>query len=104
MPVKRTRVRRLANWSILLVVLAVLWSAGCATRIGPGNVGIKVDLAGSQRGVEDLPIRTGWVVYNPAASKVVEYPTYVQTAKWTRDVNRGQSHSTRDFRSTPVKG
>jgi len=91
MPVKRTRVRRLANWSILLVVLAVLWSAGCATRIGPGNVGIKVDLAGSQRGVEDLPIRTGWVVYNPAASKVVEYPTYVQTAKWTRDLNEGKA-------------
>jgi len=54
-------------------------------------VGIKVDLAGSQRGVEDLPIRTGWVVYNPAASKVVEYPTYVQTAKWTRDLNEGKA-------------
>jgi len=53
-------------------------------------VGIKVDLAGSQRGVEDLPIRTGWVIYNPAASKVVEYPTYVQTAKWTRDLNEGK--------------
>ncbi len=53
-------------------------------------MGIKVDLAGSQRGVEDLPIRTGWVFYNPAGSKVVEYPTYVQTAKWTHDLNEGQ--------------
>jgi regulator of protease activity HflC (stomatin/prohibitin superfamily) len=53
-------------------------------------VGIKVDLAGSQRGVEDLPIRTGWVFYNPAGSKVVEYPTYVQTAKWTHDLNEGR--------------
>jgi len=41
--------------------------------------------------VEDLPIRTGWVVYNPAASKVVEYPTYVQTAKWARDINEGKA-------------
>jgi regulator of protease activity HflC (stomatin/prohibitin superfamily) len=40
--------------------------------------------------VEDLPIRTGWVFYNPAGSKVVEYPTYVQTAKWTHDLNEGQ--------------
>jgi len=53
-------------------------------------VGIKVDLAGSQRGVEDLPIRTGWVFYNPARSKVVEYPTYVQTAKWTHGLNEGR--------------
>jgi regulator of protease activity HflC (stomatin/prohibitin superfamily) len=70
--------------------LATIFAGGCATRIGPGNVGIKVDLAGSQRGVEDLPIRTGWVFYNPASSKVVEYPTYVQTAKWTHDLNEGQ--------------
>src|ERR1700722_11463159 len=88
---KPTRIRRLANSSILLAVFATMWSAGCATRIGPGNVGIKVDLAGSQRGVEDLPIRTGWVVYNPASSKVVEYPTFVQTAKWTRDLNEGKA-------------
>ena len=53
-------------------------------------MGIKVDLAGSQRGVEDLPIRTGWVFYNPAGSKVVEYPTFVQTAKWTHDLNEGR--------------
>ena len=70
--------------------MAAIFAAGCATRIGPGNVGIKVDLAGSQRGVEDLPIRTGWVFYNPAGSKVVEYPTFVQTAKWTHDLNEGR--------------
>jgi regulator of protease activity HflC (stomatin/prohibitin superfamily) len=74
----------------LAILSATIFAAGCATRIGPGNVGIKVDLAGSQRGVEDLPIRTGWVFYNPAGSKVVEYPTYVQTAKWTHDLNEGQ--------------
>ena len=74
----------------LAILLAAIFAAGCATRIGPGNVGIKVDLAGSQRGVEDLPIRTGWVFYNPAGSKVVEYPTFVQTAKWTHDLNEGR--------------
>jgi regulator of protease activity HflC (stomatin/prohibitin superfamily) len=73
------------------ILSAAIFATGCATRIGPGNVGIKVDLAGSQRGVEDLPIRTGWVFYNPAGSKVVEYPTYVQTAKWTHDLNEGRA-------------
>ena len=50
----------LAMYIVPLVVLAVFF-ANCAKRIGPGRVGIKVDLAGTQRGVEDLPIRTGWV-------------------------------------------
>jgi regulator of protease activity HflC (stomatin/prohibitin superfamily) len=85
---KRALILKLGSLGTILVTLFV---AGCAARIGPGNVGIKVDLAGSQRGVEDLPIRTGWVFYNPASSKVVEYPTYVQTAKWTRDLNEGRA-------------
>jgi regulator of protease activity HflC (stomatin/prohibitin superfamily) len=74
---------------VLGLLVITFLSVGCATRIGPGYVGIKVDLAGSQRGVEELPIRTGWVLYNPLGSKVVEYPTFVQTAKWMRDVNEG---------------
>ena len=74
---------------LAIPVMIVLFFVGCATRIGPGRVGIKVDLAGSQRGVEDLPIRTGWVFYNFLSSTIVEYPTSVQTAKWTSDPNEG---------------
>jgi regulator of protease activity HflC (stomatin/prohibitin superfamily) len=74
---------------LAIPVIIVLFFVGCATRIGPGRVGIKVDLAGSQRGVEDLPIRTGWVFYNFLSSTIVEYPTSVQTAKWTKDPNEG---------------
>jgi regulator of protease activity HflC (stomatin/prohibitin superfamily) len=74
---------------LAIPLVVVLFFVGCATRIGPGRVGIKVDLAGSQRGVEDLPIRTGWVFYNFLSSTIVEYPTSVQTAKWTKDPNEG---------------
>jgi len=74
---------------LAIPLFVVLFFVGCATRIGPGRVGIKVDLAGSQRGVEDLPIRTGWVFYNFLSSTIVEYPTSVQTAKWTKDPNEG---------------
>jgi len=78
---------------VAIPVLIVLFFAGCATRIGPGRVGIKVDLAGSQRGVEELPIRTGWVFYSFLSSTIVEYPTSVQTAKWTRDPNEGSQNN-----------
>jgi|CZKC01.1.fsa_nt_gi regulator of protease activity HflC (stomatin/prohibitin superfamily) len=78
---------------LAIPLLIILFFAGCATRIGPGRVGIKVDLAGSQRGVEQLPIRTGWVFYSFVSSTIVEYPTSVQTAKWTRDPNEGSANN-----------
>jgi len=36
-----------------------------ATRIEAGYTGIEVNLAGSQRGASEIPIRTGWVFYSP---------------------------------------
>lgn len=76
-----------ASKCVLLVLFAVVM-VGC-TRIGPGHVGIKIDNAGSNKGVLNTPVRTGWVWYMPGSSNVIEYPTYVQTAKWTKDVNEG---------------
>ncbi|HET6842217.1 MAG TPA: SPFH domain-containing protein [Candidatus Angelobacter sp.] len=73
---------------VLFVIAAVALISGC-TRIGPGHIGIKIDNAGSNKGVLDAPVKTGWVWYMPGQSSVVEYPTYVQTAKWTKDPNEG---------------
>lgn len=61
---------------------------GC-TRIEPGHVGIKVTYGG--RGVQDFPSQTGWVFYIPFFQTVFEYPTYVQTATWTKDSEEGES-------------
>lgn len=59
------------------------------TRIEAGYTGIEVNLAGSQRGASEIPVRTGWVFYSPLTTQVIEFPTYVQTVKWTRDMNEG---------------
>ncbi len=37
----------------------------------------------------EIPIRTGWVLYSPLTTQIIEFPTYVQTVKWTRDTNEG---------------
>lgn len=66
---------------LTLLTAAFVSACGC-TRIEPGTVGIVVDLAGEDRGVEDLTLETGWVFYNPAARQVFQYPYYVQTATW----------------------
>ncbi len=61
------------------------------TRIGAGYVGVEVVLSGSQRGASEIPIRTGWVFYSPIRSQIIEFPTFVQTVKWTRDLNEGRA-------------
>jgi regulator of protease activity HflC (stomatin/prohibitin superfamily) len=59
------------------------------TRIEAGYVGVEVNLAGSQRGASEIPVRTGWVFYSPLTTQIIEFPTYVQTVKWTKNVNEG---------------
>lgn len=72
----------------LLGVFVVGLLVGC-TRINPGHVGIEVNMAGSQRGVQDFVVKTGWVYYVPGKTQVFEYPTYVQSYVWTHDEKEG---------------
>jgi len=73
------------KWLILFGCLAII-NTGCGcTRIGPGYAGIKVDLYGSQKGVEDYPVKTGMVWFNPITTEVHTFPTFMQQAIWTAD-------------------
>jgi regulator of protease activity HflC (stomatin/prohibitin superfamily) len=87
-------VRRLLFWALgVLAVVIVIWLVSSflvdVKRIEAGYVGIEVNLAGSQRGASEIPVKTGWIFYSPLATQVIEFPTYVQTVKWTRDMNEG---------------
>src|SRR6202140_3175154 len=74
----------------LLILLVVLGSALVrVTRIEAGHVGVEINLAGQQRGASEIPVRTGWVVYSPLSTQIIEFPTYVQTVKWTKDLSEG---------------
>lgn len=70
-----------------IAILAVF--SGC-NRIEPGWAGIKVNQAGSNKGVEDYPIQTGWVFYFPLTTRVYEYPTFQQNVIWCANVNEGR--------------
>ncbi|HMD41080.1 MAG TPA: SPFH domain-containing protein [Candidatus Acidoferrum sp.] len=74
---------------VLLVLLVLGMFLLRVTRIEPGHVGVQINLAGSQRGASEIPVRTGWVVYSPLSTQIIEFPTFVQTVKWTKDVNEG---------------
>lgn len=83
------------------LAFALVTMTNC-TRIGVGEVGIEVSMSGSSRGVQDIPVRTGWAWYFPIGTSIIEYPTYIQTAVWThskdegKDVNEEISFNSKD--------
>jgi len=76
-----------------LAILVVLLFAGCATtrRIDAGHVGVRVKLAGSERGVQDAPVVTGYVFFNPMTEQIIEFPTSVQNVVWTQSAHEGRT-------------
>ncbi|MDP3770103.1 MAG: SPFH domain-containing protein [bacterium] len=83
-------IKQIGHPVLLLVVIGSLAMIGC-TRIEPGHVGIIINNSGTYRGVEDVPMSTGWVWYNPFSSSVLNYPTYVQQAVWSANVHEGKA-------------
>lgn len=66
-------------------IIMVLMLATACTRIAPGHVGIKVNMYGSDKGVDSYPAVTGMQFYMPLTTSIFEYPVYVQTTQWTKD-------------------
>ncbi|MCK6592563.1 MAG: prohibitin family protein [Polyangiaceae bacterium] len=78
--------------AVALLVIGIITISSCVERVDAGHVGIRVKLAGSSRGVDDIPIVTGWVFFNPLTEQLIMFPTSVQNVVWTRDVNENRSH------------
>jgi regulator of protease activity HflC (stomatin/prohibitin superfamily) len=85
--------RSLRRFAIVGAIAAAIFYAGCNTtaRVDAGHVGIRVKLAGSDRGVQDMPVVTGWVVYNPLTEQLVLFPTSVQNVVWTQSTHEGKA-------------
>jgi len=82
-----------------LVKIAAIGAAGfialslvrsCYRVVAPGHVGIVVKQSGTDRGVQDFPVQSGRVWFNPINEIVLTYPTYVQRAIWTSSVSEGR--------------
>jgi regulator of protease activity HflC (stomatin/prohibitin superfamily) len=82
--------RRVVLGIALLAALAFV-SCSTVTRIDAAHVGIRVKLAGSSRGVDDIPVVTGWVFYNPLVEQIIQFPTSVQNVIWTASAHEGRS-------------
>lgn len=76
-----TTIKRIIGAFLLLAVIAVSF-ASC-TRIDAGHVGIKVNLYGTGKGVQDVTEVTGWVIYNPITTAIYEFPTFIQHKEYS---------------------
>ncbi len=54
-------------------------------RIDAGHVGVKVNLYGDGKGVDDVTECTGMVFYNPFTTKIYEFPTYIQHKEYKEE-------------------
>lgn len=76
----------------IFTMLSVFLLSSC-TRIDAGQVGIKVNLYGSSRGVQDVTEVTGMVAYNPFTTTIYEFPTYMQHIVWSEGKEEGSKEN-----------
>jgi regulator of protease activity HflC (stomatin/prohibitin superfamily) len=82
------KMRNLIITGIAIVATLIIGSIffGCE-RIDAGHAGVKVELYGSERGVQDMEMVTGMVWYNRFTTAVYEFPTYVREIKYQRSID-----------------
>jgi regulator of protease activity HflC (stomatin/prohibitin superfamily) len=74
---------------VAIVFTMFVFMAGCE-RIDAGHVGVKVNMYGTGKGVDDVTEVTGWVFYNPFSTKIVEFPTFVQHKEYKQVIEDGK--------------
>ena len=75
---------KLIFYAIVAGIFLILMSNSCE-RIDAGHVGVKVNLYGTGKGVDDIAECSGLVFYNPISTKVYEFPTFVQHKEYIDD-------------------
>lgn len=75
---------------IAVLVLGGIFSFVGCERIDAGHVGVKVNLYGDGKGVDDVTEVTGWVFYNPISTKIIEFPTFMQHKEYKQVLEDGE--------------
>ena len=81
---KKSLIKKLVKGLVVFVIVIIIYAIQPFTyeNIDAGNVGIKINLYGSDRGVDNITIVTGRVWYNSWTTKIVEFPTYTQSVDY----------------------
>ncbi|MFA6662194.1 MAG: SPFH domain-containing protein [Bacilli bacterium] len=68
----------IAGVGVLIIFLIMF----CYQRVDAGYEGIKVNLYGNDKGIDNVSLVTGAVIFNPITTAIYEYPTFVQTVDY----------------------
>jgi len=86
---RKTMVKKILIGVGVFLALVVLFQS--CERIDAGHVGVKVNLYGTGKGVDDVTECTGMVFYNPLSTKIYEFPTYIQHKEYTKTEDEDNS-------------
>lgn len=90
---KQLKIKRMVKMiigGIASFILLVLLSQSCE-RIDAGHVGVKVNLYGDNKGVDDVTAVTGMVFYNPITTTIYEFPTFIQHKEYRKTADEDNS-------------
>lgn len=88
---------------ILIIAILSVVLTNSFKRIEAGYTGIRVNLYGSERGINDITEVTGMVWFNPITTEIHAVPTFVQNAVYTREEGKN-SRGNEEFRVTTRDG
>ncbi len=63
---------------LMLCLLLSIFQPFVVDRVDAGQIGLKVNLTGDERGVSKYTYKTGWVIYNEWTEMLYMYPTSIQ--------------------------
>ena len=73
------------------LLIGLLFFANSCERIDAGHVGVKVNLYGDGKGIDDITEVTGIAFYNPFSQKIYEFPTFVQHKEYVKTEDTDES-------------
>ena len=70
--------------SVVIFLVVSFFSVFEINRIDSGQTGIMVNLAGSERGIDEAKVETGWVIFNRFTKELYEYPAFAQIVDYDK--------------------
>lgn len=75
--------------NFIIAIIFAAFSLESCTQILPTEAGFKVSNSGDYRGVDSLPLLTGWQTYFPGQTYIVTIPTTMQHIVWSEGEQEG---------------
>lgn len=75
-------------FALLMLSIVILTNSSC-TRITPTEAGFRINNSGDYRGIDSLPLLTGWQWYMPGQTQIVTIPTTMQHVVWSEGHEEG---------------